>query len=429
MQLIRDCSEAILKTSSFGILVIASTVLCKSTIAADNEWTGWLGPDRNGWVAGFEIPESWPAELQQEWQVEVGDGYGTPLVDGTRVFVHSRIDDENESLFCIDLQTGETIWKRKFAVPFKVGGGGEWHGKCPKSNPLLAEGRLFTMSISGFLTAWDAATGRQLWRKNYADQFDSNHPYWGFSSSPIADDGKVFMRFGGDEQGLLVALDIESGDEIWTLGNDGASYSSPLIAEFFGVRQLVEWNHNVVAGVDLDTGTQLWKFPFPHVGTNQNMPTPSILDGHILVGGENRGVRSIKPHLSRIDSQDVWTATEQWHQKEVALDMSSTVVNDGLLFGFSHYGRGRIFCLDPKNGNVQWTGPPRTGQNVTFLATPGYVVALIDNGRLQFIHATAEKYDLAKEYKVAEEPCWAAPVLLESRVLIKTRKFLKLLKF
>ena len=398
-----------------------------SARAADTSWPGWLGPNRDGWVSNFAIPKSWPAQLTEVWQKDLGDGYGTPLVDGNRIFVHAR-SGENEVVCCVELNSGELIWKREFPVPFKMGGGGEWHGKCPKSNPLLASGRIFTLSITGLLTAWDADSGDRLWQKDYSEKFEQNHPYWGVSTSPIADSERLYVRFGNDKTGLLVALDIQSGEEKWTQGNDGASYSSPLFAEFFGVRQLVEWNHNDVAGVDLETGRQLWKFPLPHIGSDQNMPTPSILNGRILVGGENRGVRSIKPHLSRIDDDDVWSVSEQWHQKEVALDMSSTVVNDGLLYGFSHYDRGRIFCLDPKDGAIKWKGPPRTGQNVTFLAMPGYIAALLDSGRLQIIRASTEKYELVQEYQVADDPCWAAPVMFESHVLIKSRKSLKLFK-
>ena len=67
-------------------------------------------------------------------------------------------------------------------------------------------------------------------------------------------------------------------------------------------------------------------------------------------------------------------------------------MNDGLLYGLNHYSRGRLFCLDPKSGNVLWQGPGRTGQNVAFLSIPGHIVALISNGHLQIIKAKGESY-------------------------------------
>ncbi|MBT5709027.1 MAG: serine/threonine protein kinase, partial [Verrucomicrobia bacterium] len=127
-----------------------SLFLHHSTVLAATEWTGWLGPERNGWVEGFQPPAQWPDQLQHIWQVPVGMGYGTPLVSGDRIYQHAR-QGEEEVLWCLSLKTGDTIWRTPTEVPFKMGGGGESHGKGPKSNPTLAHGRIFTMSITGVL--------------------------------------------------------------------------------------------------------------------------------------------------------------------------------------------------------------------------------------------------------------------------------------
>lgn len=390
-----------------------------SSIAEDGFWPGWLGPQRNGWVSDFQPPNQWPSKLQPKWQVEVGTGYGSPLVADNRVYQHARQGDD-EVLWCFDIDSGEVRWRRSFPVPFKMGGGGEWHGKGPKSCPFYSDGRIFTMSITGVLSAWDADSGESLWRRDYASQFDKSTPYWGASTSPIVDGDRVIVHFGGDEVGVLVALDVESGDEIWRQGNAGASYSSPLLAELHGVRQIVEWNHEGLAGVESESGRLLWEYPFPHVETNQNMPTPSIHNGRVLVGGENRGLRSVQPQLN----DGLWTAKEQWFQEKVALDMSSAVVNGDLLFGFSHYDSGRLFCLDTDSGEVLWQGPPRTGQNVTFLSIPDYVLALIDDGQLQVIKASGDGYEMVASYRVSESPTWAPPVLMQSRILVKDKESL-----
>jgi outer membrane protein assembly factor BamB len=124
--------------------------------------------------------------------------------------------------------------------------------------------------------------------------------------------------------------------------------------------------------------------PFPQVGGDQNMPTPAIHNGRVLLGGENRGILSLRPE--RKDGK--WSVTDEWHQKKVALDMSSAVINGDYLYDFSHYDSGRLYCLDLKTGDVVWTGPPRTGGNVMFLSLPGHIAALIDNGELRILIAT-----------------------------------------
>ena len=230
------------------------------------------------------------------------------------------------------------------------------------------------MSITGQLSAWDTSSGQLLWRRDYDTYFQKSHPYWGASGSPIVDGNRVIIHFGTDEAGALVALDVKTGEEVWSHGKDGASYSSPLLVEIEGVRQVIQWNHRAVVGVESRTGQHLWEFPFPHEGPNQNMPTPTFHQGSVLIGGENRGLHSLKP---RVDDGN-WSVKQQWFQKSVALDMSSAVMNENLLYGFSHYGLGRLFCLNVNTGEVLWQGPGRTGDNVMFLAIPGHILALTD---------------------------------------------------
>lgn len=398
-------------------LAVAITLCCLPLASAEEfRWTGLLGPNRDGKVTAFKTPSQWPAALTKSWDLQVGTGYGTPLVAEGRVFQHAR-QGEEEVLWCVDLKSGKQIWRKAYATPFKMGGGGEWHGKGPKSCPTYADGRVFTMSITGDLITWNAKSGEMLWRTEYGSQFKKNHPYWGASTSPIVDDDRVLVHFGNDEKGKLVALNVQTGEELWTYGSEGASYSSPLVDEIHGVRQVIEWNHESLVGVDIKTGALLWKQSFPHVSHNQNMPTPSISEGKIYLGAENRGLHCYQPNFS----DGKWTVSETWYQEKVALDMSSAVIREGLLYGFSHYDRGRIVCVDTRDGKILWAGPPRTGENVAFLTTADHVIALINNGQMQVLKASGEAYEKVATYQVADSPTWAPPVLLPSGLLIKDR--------
>lgn len=403
------------------VLILSLASIQHRAFSEDVHWPGWLGPQRDGWVSSFKPPARWPDQLQEQWQVEVGTGYGTPLVSGGRIYQHAR-QGEEEVVWCLDAKTGGIQWRKSYAAPFKIGGGGEKHGKGPKSCPALSSGRLFTMSIAGVLSAWDSATGELLWRQDYGSRFKLGHPYWGASTSPLVDGDRVVVHFGTDDEGVLVALDVASGKEVWSQGKDGPSYSSPLLVEIQGVRQIVEWNHRALVGVESESGRLLWEYPLPHIGTDQNMPTPTFHNGHVLLGGENRGIRSLKPQ----HSDGVWAVKQRWQQDKVALDMSTAVVNNDLLYGFSHYGRGRYFCVDMKTGEILWQGPGRTGDNVMFLSIPGHVVALVDNGQLQIIKASGDRFEQVASYRVSERPTWAPPVLLESGILVKDHTTLTL---
>ncbi|MFC1596326.1 PQQ-binding-like beta-propeller repeat protein [Planctomycetota bacterium] len=407
----------VITVTSLILLPIASTWQLSS--GAEVDWPGWRGPKRDGWVSGFQPPARWPERLTKDWQVEVGTGYSSPLVAGGSVFQHARQGDD-EVVWCLDLETGDLEWRQSYSVPFKISPGGERHGKGPKSSPVLAEGRIFTMSITGDLTAWNVETGKLLWRTDYGSRFKENRPNWGVATSPIVDGDRIIVHFGNDDEGALVALDLSSGTEFWSHGVDGPSYSSPLVVEIHGVRQVVEWNHRALVGVTSESGRFLWEYPFPHVGSDQNMPTPAFHRGRVLLSGENRGMHCLEPRTN----DGAWTVKERWHQEEVALNMSSAVVNDDLLFGFSHYDKGRLFCLNIETGEVLWMSPGRTGDNVMLLAIPDYVVALVDDGQLQIISARGDRFEKVASYRVAESSTYAPPVLLKNGVLVKDSRTL-----
>ena len=399
---------------TFLVLALAGALI-PVLPAADMVWPGLLGPQRDGWVEHFKIPARWPKQLKKEWSVEVGAGYGTPLVEGQRVYQHAR-QGEEEVVWCVDLASGKQIWRKSYKNPFKIGGGGERHGKGPKSCPVMADGRLFTLSITGMIHAWDVESGSLLWRKDYRGKWEKgNQPNWGVSTSPIVDGERLIVHLGNDGVGALMAFDVKSGREVWSQGEHGTSYSSPLLVEIAGVRQVVQWNHETLAGVESRTGKLLWEYPAPHRSHNQNMPTPVFHKGRILLGGENRGIKCLEPLLK----DGKWSVNRLWHQRKVALDMSTAVINGDHLYGMSHFKMGQIFCLDPRDGTIRWLSEGRVGQNVAFLALEGHVAALRANGELRIIAADPAAYRARAAYRVAPDQTWAPPVLLDSKILIK----------
>ena len=99
--------------------------------------------------------------------------------------------------------------------------------------------------------------------------------------------------------------------------------------------------------------------------------------------------------------------------------MSTAVINGNALLGMSHYGKGRIFCLDTATGDVLWQGPGRVGENVAFLSVAGHVLALTSHGQLQVLRTPTEQYELVATYDLKDRWTWAPPVLLPDRLLIK----------
>ena len=404
------------------LCLIASST--SSLLAETPSWTGWRGNDRDAKVADFIPPKTWPEKLEKQWTTEVGDGYATPLVVGDRVFQHAR-QNGKEVLLCLDLKNGKELWKSETPVEFEAGRGGEKHGLGPKSTPTIADGRIFTLSITGVLSAWLAKDGSPLWTRDFKEYFDETHPYWGTATSPIIDQGKLLVHTGSCEHGALFCLDPKTGKNLWVNDDYAHCYSSPLVETIEGVRQLVELNHGGLCGVDVATGKLLWRHPFTHHGNNQNTPTPVRHQDLIICGGENRGMFAIRPRT--IDGK--WSAEQVWKHRDVSFDMSSPVMNAGLVYGFSEFKKGRIACLDPYSGKVVWEGKPGAGKNAQFLSLRGYVLCLTDDGKLRVLRGNSFGYDEVHTYQVAEGKTWTAPALVGDSLLIKAGDHLSVWRF
>lgn len=382
--------------------------------AGPSLWDGWRGPGRDAEVPDFQPPSTWPPTLEQVWSAEVGGGYSTPLVGDGRVYQQARLRSE-EVLWCLDANSGEVIWRAGTPVAFEPGGGGRQHGAGPKSTPALADGRVFTLSITGTLTAWRMSDGGKLWQRDFRDRFEKPFPYWGIATSPLVEGGRVYAHVGSCDNGALFCLDPETGADLWVQDQHANCYSSPIVEEVDGVRQLIEFNHHGLCGVDLKTGEVLWNSPFPHEGRSQNTPTPVFLDGLFILGAEDRGMFAVRA----AQKDGGWTAERVWEHREASLDMSSPVVSDGIIYGFSHFKSGQLFALDPQTGNILWSGEPRAGENAALVAVPGHVLALTDRGELHILRSSREKCEILHTYSVGDRGTWTAPALIGDSLLIK----------
>src|SRR5688500_194694 len=145
------------------------------------DWPQWRGPTRDGSVLAA-LPAQWPEALKKRWQTPVGTGHASPVVSGNRVVVIARQDDQ-EIVRALDLASGKEIWRAAYPAPYTINPAAWAHGAGPKSTPATAGGRVFTLGISGILSAFDLASGKHLWRL----PAPAAQPDYGAATSPLID--------------------------------------------------------------------------------------------------------------------------------------------------------------------------------------------------------------------------------------------------
>lgn len=404
-------------------LALFVTFLAGATqqISQAQDWPQWRGPNRDGVLAGFSEPKIWPEKLKPIWKITVGAGHSSPVVAGGRIYLHSR-QEEEEVVSCLDLRNGKRIWKESYSVPYTMNPAAVEHGKGPKSTPVVSEGRLYTLGITGILSCFDMKAGKLLWRKEFSKEFKETSPLFGASMSPLVDRGLLIVNIGGHNQGALTAFDAQTGEVKWTCKGDGPGHASPITVDLGGTRQVVTQTQNHLVGVDVSNGKLLWSIPFT-TEYDQNVVTPLLYQQTLIYSGVFKETAAIKV----IKKEDGWATEKVWANSGVSMYMNSPVVSGDLLYGFSHRNKGQFFCLDARTGATLWTSEGRYGENAAIVNAPEVLFLLTNDAQLMVARKNAKKFDLVRRYTVAESPTWAHPVVAGNRVLIKDASTLALL--
>jgi outer membrane protein assembly factor BamB len=384
------------------------------------DWPQWRGPHRDGSLSSTAAPAAWPERLKMRWKVTVGEGHSSPIFAGGRIFIFTR-QQGKEVTSSVDPATGKMIWQQSYPAPFSMHPAAVWHGEGPKSTPLFNDGRLYTFGISGILTCFDAATGAVRWRKDFSKQYKATWPAFGTAMSPAADRGLLIAHVGGPDNGALTAFDARTGEEKWRWTGDGPAYASPIIADFGGTRQVVTETQKNLVSVAADTGQLLWKVPFT-TDYVQNIPTPLLYRELVIFSGLANGIVAVRAAMK----DGKWSTETAWRNDKVALYMSSPVLAGDLIFGFSHYKKGEFFCIDARTGAMQWTSPPRQGENAAVLVSVENLILLRDEGELIIAKASGKAFEPLRRYTVADSPTWAHPLILTNGVVIKDKTTLAL---
>jgi outer membrane protein assembly factor BamB len=355
------------------------------------------------------------------WKVPAGSGHASPVVGDKRVYTFAREGDD-EVVSCYNFETGRPCWRDHYAVAYTMNPAAATHGKGPKSTPVISDGRLYTLGITGILTCYEAKAGAVRWRKDFSKQFKTTSPLFGTAMSPVVHKGMVIAHVGGHDSGALMALDALTGETRWSWTGDGPGYASPIILTVDGVEQVVTQSQKLIVGLSAATGELLWSMPF-ETQYVQNIVTPAVYKDVLIFSGLNKGTFATRP----IRRADKWTIQEVWKNPDVSMYMNSPVISGDYIYGLSHLRKGQYFCLDAQTGKTQWTTNGREGDNAAIVVAGGLLFTLSDTAELTVARTDPTKFDLVKKYTVTTSPTWAHPAIIGNRLLIKDEASLILL--
>ena len=399
-----------------GAIVGLAALLCAAQVLAQ-DWPQWRGANRDGKVAGFTAPQTWPKTLTQKWRTTVGTGDATPALVGDKLYVFARQGGDEVTL-CLDAGTGKELWKDQYAAQAVTGAPARHPG--PRSSPAVADGKVVTLGVAGVISCLDAATGKLAWRK---DPFPKVVPQFFTAMSPIIVDGMAIAHLGGKGNGALIAYDLATGNEKWKWGAEGPEYASPALLTVDGTKQLVTLTEKSIVGVAAADGKLLWQLPFAPAMRAYNAATP-IIDGQtVIYTGAGRGSKAVK-----IEKQgDGFAAKELWSNPDVAPQFNTPVLKDGLLFGLT--ARGNLFCINAQDGKTAWTDAAAQGRGgfAAVVDAGSVILALPSTSELIAFKPNGKAYEEVARIKVADTPTYAHPVIAGNRVFVRDQDAVTLL--
>lgn len=330
--------------------------LCFADLGFAQTWSRFRGPNGSGYVSEGQIPNSWTDD-DYAWTVEVpGDGIGSPVVMGGKLFVLSA--DENEKLrhvLAYDLRSGKLLWDKTFAF--------EAHrqharNRFASSTPCCDEHHVYAAwsQPDHTLVVCLSHDGQLVWEKDLGS-WQSQH---GFGTSPIVVDDRVVLFDSqqadqlrpGEKPGVsaMIAMQRDSGEIAWRteMTTTRVCYGTPCIYQSpDGSRQIIDCNTgDGVFALDVATGKRLWNLK---VFAARCCSSPLIC-GDLIVGTSGSGGGG--NHLVAVRPGES-SAEEIFRIEKAAPYVPTPVVAGPWLLSVDD--KGVASCFDASNGKVQWT--------------------------------------------------------------------------
>lgn len=331
---------------------LAVFLLLYTTALPAADWPQFLGPERTGISTEIGLIEAFPASGPEIlWKVPGGVGMSGIAISGD--LAATLVQKEGRQwLLALDAKTGKEKSACDLAPAYK-----NTMGDGPRATPTLVDGMAYVYTGEGILIAIDLQSGSIKWSHDVPLEQKAKPSEYGMSCSPLVTETHVIVAVGA-EDATLVAFDRKTGKQAWTAGSGSAAgYSSPALRTLSGRLQVVAFAGNQSLGIDPQTGTQLWSYPF-ETDFNCNTATPLAVDGNLfLSSGENHGCVLLKvPTEKAGEVTEVWSSLDA--KSVLRNEWQTSIQLDGYLYGFDNVGSAgpvtHLTCIEAKTGKRMW---------------------------------------------------------------------------
>lgn len=409
-----SAAPAALPASSGSAEKLATAAGDAAPAAPRAYWSDFRGPNRAGVYAETALLTAWPAGgLKPLWKQPVGGGYASFVVAGGVAFTIEQRRG-NEVVAAYDLRSGRELWTHAWTALFSESMGGDG----PRATPVWHEGKLYALGATGEFRCLDAATGKVIWSKNILSDNGAANIVWGMANSPLIVDDMVIVTPGGSGNRSVVAYNKRTGERLWGALDDKAAYTSPMLVQLLGERQLIVVTARRMVGLRVETGELLWDFPWTTM-YDINSAQPIVVDReHVFISaGYDHGAALVK--IAK--GERGYTATRVWENRNLKNRFNSSLLHDGHIYGFDE----SIFaCIDARTGERKWKAG-RYGYGQALLVTgngPARIIVITESGELVLIDPSPSELKELARFPAIEGKTWNHPALSEGILLVRNTR-------
>ena len=409
-----------LGASLIAIGALGAAVWTSST-AAEN-WPQYRGPDRSGIVTEKNLAATWPEKGPKElWRQPTGIGFASPIgVDGKVYEFYLGEGNTTDILEAFDAQTGKSLWKQ--SVPTK------YNQTFPgtRCTPLIDGDRIFTYGADAQLIARNLADGKQLWTVDVMKESGSVQraagDNWGNSSSPLIEGDSIYVQVR-ESGNAAVCIDKKDGKILWKSEAMDGGYASPVLAGVAGKKQLLCFASKHLIALNPTTGKTLWILGADFETQYRiNATMPIVHDGKVFLSCWYNNQRCGLYDLNKLTAAG---PEKVWEGKQITARFQAPILDNGYLYANSE---GVLKCVRWADGKVMWTSPnidKLLGFGGTMVRFGGDKLICLNSeiGGLNLIKATPEGMEKITTLKrfVQGNQIWATPLVYNGKLYIQSK--------
>ncbi len=404
-----------------GLCFCLSSV--SSADAGSYLWPEFRGPGKQGHAVAKDVPLHWSDTDNVAWKVKTSvSGWASPVVGSDTIILAGAKDKGGQLSLHIashDLKDGSLLWETEVFRPDepKIK---RRHKKnsYASSTPILADGKIFAHFGHLGTCALDLKSGNILWKRvvDYP-------PVHGNGGSPVLVNGLLIFSADGAKDPAIYALNANDGEIVWRTPRESSarkkfSFSTPLVVEVEGQKQIVSPGSGMVGGYDVQDGSLLWQVRY---GEGYSVvPRPILYENLLFIGTGYDRPDVLAIRLPKVRG-DVTDSHIVWQTRRSAPNTPSMIVVKGALYFVSD--GGILTCADPNTGKIFWSERLGGNYSASPIAVGDHIYFVSEEGMVNVVAANLEKFEVLSKNDLNERSL-ASPAAFENCLLFRSQDHL-----